>query len=122
MKHCLNKEVFFLSHEEEEKKYININKSPKLNGKVFRVFCCVTLVQFLFPRFIIRIRISLSGSDFLYRSDVISPALLNLSAANAFDVSGEEPVVEQEPAAVAVALKRSHPLRNFFVVQLTKLE
>jgi hypothetical protein len=79
------------------------------------VFFCVVLALAVrrFPLsavVFIRIRFSLSGSDFLYGSDVLSPALLNLAAADAFDVAGEEPVVEEEPAAVAFAVQRSHPL------------
>jgi hypothetical protein len=84
-------------------------------GKSFLFFFCVVLALAVrrFPLsavVFIRIRFSLSGSDFLYGSDILSPALLNLAAADAFDVAGEEPVVEEEPAAVAFAVQRSHPL------------
>ena len=44
-----------------------------------------------------------------------------LGAADALHVAGEEPVGEQQPAAVAVALQRPQTLRSLLVIDLEEV-
>ena len=68
-----------------------------------------------------RIGLDLAGPDLFYGPDVLEVVFVLLGAADALHVAGEEPVGEQQPAAVAVALQRPQTLRSLLVIDLEEV-